>query len=59
MEQRFILKELSRYAIGTWADIIYRNALLYSGEEAFIYGGERVTFGHFSVPFGDGGNPSP
>jgi acyl-CoA synthetase (AMP-forming)/AMP-acid ligase II len=49
MRQRFILKELSRYAIGTWADIIYRNALLYSGNEAFIYGEERVTFGQFNA----------
>jgi acyl-CoA synthetase (AMP-forming)/AMP-acid ligase II len=49
MQQRLILKELSRYAIGTWADIIYRNALLYSENEAFIYGEERVTFGQFNV----------
>ncbi len=48
MKERLILRELSRYAIGTWADIIYRNALLYSGEEAFVYGQERITFAQFN-----------
>lgn len=28
--ERLILKELSRYRMGTWADIIYRNALLHA-----------------------------
>jgi acyl-CoA synthetase (AMP-forming)/AMP-acid ligase II len=46
---KFILKELSRYKIGTYADIIYRNALLYSDEEAFKYGSERVTFAQFNA----------
>ena len=44
MEPRFILRELSRYRIGTYADIIYRNALLYSNEEAFKCGSESLTF---------------
>ncbi|MGA2467136.1 MAG: class I adenylate-forming enzyme family protein [Thermodesulfobacteriota bacterium] len=48
MEERLILKELCRYAIGTWADIIYRNALLYSEYEVFIYGKERITFAQFN-----------
>ena len=43
-----ILKELSRYPIGTYADIIYRNALLYPNREAFIYGKERITFSEFN-----------
>ena len=43
MEQKFLLKELSRYRINTYADIIYRNALLYPHREAFIYGSERIT----------------
>src|SRR4030042_3091938 len=49
MAKRLILKELSRYKIGTYADIIYRNALLYSDEEAFVYGLERTTFAGFNT----------
>ena len=49
MHERLILKELCRYAIGTWADIIYRNALLYSDHEAFIYGKERITFAQYNA----------
>jgi acyl-CoA synthetase (AMP-forming)/AMP-acid ligase II len=44
-----ILKELSRYPIGTYADIIYRNALLYPNREAFVYGKERITFSEFNA----------
>jgi long-chain acyl-CoA synthetase len=44
-----VLKELSRYKIGTYADIIYRNALIYPDREAFICGSERVTFGEFNA----------
>ena len=44
MTGKFILKELTRYEINTYADIIYRNALLYSDEEVSKYGLERVTF---------------
>ncbi len=43
-----LLKELSRYRIGTYADIIYRNALLYPDKEAFVYGKERITFFQFN-----------
>jgi acyl-CoA synthetase (AMP-forming)/AMP-acid ligase II len=43
-----LLKELSRYPIGTYADIIYRNALLNSSKEAFVYGDRRVTFAEFN-----------
>jgi|GEM_PF-5491470 len=35
MTANYILKELCRYNTGTWADIIYRNALLYPNQEAF------------------------
>jgi acyl-CoA synthetase (AMP-forming)/AMP-acid ligase II len=49
MSKRFILRELSRYQIGTWADIIYRNALLFPEEEAFVYKTERVTFSRFNM----------
>ena len=48
MEEKLLLKELSRYVIGTWADIIYRNALLYPENEVFIYGKERITFAQFN-----------
>ena len=44
-----ILKELSRYKIGTYADIIYRNALMYPEREAFVYGKERITFSEFNA----------
>jgi long-chain acyl-CoA synthetase len=48
MEEKLILKELCRYVIGTWADIIYRNALLYPEYEVFIYGKERITFAQYN-----------
>jgi acyl-CoA synthetase (AMP-forming)/AMP-acid ligase II len=46
---KLLLKELCRYHIGTWADIIYRNALLYPEDEAFIYGKERITFAQYNA----------
>ena len=46
--EKFLLQELCRYAIGTWADIIYRNGLLYPEYEAFVYGKERITFAQFN-----------
>jgi len=49
MREKLVLKELCRYAIGTWADIIYRNALLYPEDEAFIFGKERITFAQFNA----------
>ena len=49
MMSGLILKELSRYKIGTFADIIYRNALLYPNQEAFVCGTERITFSEFNV----------
>src|SRR4030042_1676558 len=49
MAKRLLLKELSRYNIGTWADIIYRNALLYPNQEAFVYGATRITFAEFNI----------
>lgn len=48
MAKSLILKELSRYRIDTYADTIYRNALLYADSEAFIYGRERVTFSQYN-----------
>jgi len=49
MPDKLILKELCRYSIGTFADIIYRNALLHSDEEAFVYGSHRITFAKFNT----------
>ncbi|MBA7653635.1 Long-chain-fatty-acid--CoA ligase [subsurface metagenome] len=46
---KYILRELCRYKIGTYADVIYRNALLYADQEAFIYGSERITFAEFNA----------
>jgi long-chain acyl-CoA synthetase len=49
MEEKLLLKELCRYSIGTWPDIIFRNALLYPEQEAFISGKERITFVQFNA----------
>jgi long-chain acyl-CoA synthetase len=48
MSKKFILKELSRYSTGIYADIIYRNALLYADELAIKCGNESVSFGEFN-----------
>jgi len=48
MSPKFVLKELSRYPVGTYADIIYRNALLYSDRDAIKYGPEKITFAEFN-----------
>jgi long-chain acyl-CoA synthetase len=48
MSKKLILRELGRYPVGTYADIIYRNALLRADEEAFIYGQQRLTFSRFN-----------
>lgn len=47
--ETLILKELSRYPIGTWADIIYRNALLHGHRLAFVYGPQRITFFQYNA----------
>jgi acyl-CoA synthetase (AMP-forming)/AMP-acid ligase II len=48
MTTKLLLRELSRYQLGTFADIIYRNAILYPDSEAFVYGSERVSFKRFN-----------
>ncbi|MBU2498974.1 MAG: long-chain fatty acid--CoA ligase, partial [Proteobacteria bacterium] len=48
MRKKFFLKELSRYRVGTYADIVYRNALLYSDGMAFKCGEERISFSEFN-----------
>ena len=49
MTDKLLLKELSRYQLGTFADIIYRNALLHSQEEVFVCDNERITFFQFNL----------
>jgi acyl-CoA synthetase (AMP-forming)/AMP-acid ligase II len=49
MSDKFILKELCRYPRGTFADIVYRNALLHADEEAFVCGPQRITFAQFNT----------
>jgi long-chain acyl-CoA synthetase len=48
MSAKLVLKELSRYNVGTYADIVYRNALLYPDDLAFKCGLESVTFSDFN-----------
>jgi long-chain acyl-CoA synthetase len=45
---KLVLRELSRYQLGTFADIIYRNAILYPDSEAFACGSERMSFKRFN-----------
>jgi len=49
MSDKLILKELCRYSRGTFADIVYRNALLHSDDEAFVCGPQRITFAQFNA----------
>ena len=49
MPEKLVLKELSRYNMGTYADIVYRNAILHPDEEAFIYGEQRITFSRYNA----------
>ena len=48
MTRQFLLRELCRYPLGTFADLIYRNALLYPDCEAFVCGSERSSFAQFN-----------
>ncbi len=48
MEMKYLLQELSRYSLGTFADIVYRNAILYPDQEAFVCGPERISFRQFN-----------
>jgi acyl-CoA synthetase (AMP-forming)/AMP-acid ligase II len=48
MTTKLLLRELSRYKLGTFADVVYRNALLYPDSEAFVCGPERRRYGQFN-----------
>jgi acyl-CoA synthetase (AMP-forming)/AMP-acid ligase II len=49
MADKNILIELSRYKVGTFGDVIYRNALLRGNDIAFICGKERATFAEYNA----------
>lgn len=49
MTNRYLLKELCRYNIGTYADVIYRNALLFPDSEAFVYQSRRISFSDYNT----------
>ena len=48
MVKKFLLQELCRYSLGTFANIVYRNSILYPDREAFVCGAERVSFKQFN-----------
>jgi acyl-CoA synthetase (AMP-forming)/AMP-acid ligase II len=48
MADRHLMQDLCRYRVGTYADIITRNAVLYPDDEAFVYKSERITFGQYN-----------
>ena len=48
MSGKLTLKEFCRYQLGTFADIIYRNAILYPDSEAFVCGSERISYKRFN-----------
>ena len=43
-----LLKELSRHELGTYADVIYRHALLRPHDEALVYGDTRITWSEYN-----------
>ncbi|TET85676.1 MAG: long-chain-fatty-acid--CoA ligase [Desulfobacteraceae bacterium] len=49
MKGKLLLRELCRYQLGTFADIVYRNAILHSDDEAFVCGPQRITFAQFNA----------
>ncbi len=44
-----ILKELSRYQIGTFAYIIHRHSLLRPDKEAYVYEDQRLTYAEYNT----------
>ena len=42
------MQALCRYQVGTYADVINRNAILYPDDEAFVYQSDRITFGQYN-----------
>jgi acyl-CoA synthetase (AMP-forming)/AMP-acid ligase II len=49
MTAKNLLKELSRYNIGTFADIVYRQSLLRPDKVAYIYDKEQLTYDQFNA----------
>lgn len=48
MTNPYVLRELSRYSLGTFADIVYRNALLYPEKEAVVHGPRRLSYAAYN-----------
>jgi long-chain acyl-CoA synthetase len=48
MPVKYLLRELARYKIGTFAYIIHRHALLRPEKEAYVYGSERLTYAEYN-----------
>ena len=48
MSDRLTLKELSRYELGTFADVICTNAIFYPDHEAFVRGSKRISYKGFN-----------
>jgi len=48
MPEKYILRELSKYKIGTFAYIIHRHSLLRPDKEAYVYGSERLTYAEYN-----------
>jgi long-chain acyl-CoA synthetase len=46
---KLLLKELSRYKPGTWAEVLYRHSFYVSEEVALLYKGEKLTFAEFNL----------
>jgi long-chain acyl-CoA synthetase len=47
-KQNQIWKDLCRYGVGLWGDVIVRNAAFYPDREAFICADHRVTFKQYN-----------
>ncbi|OGO07829.1 MAG: hypothetical protein A2Y92_05905 [Chloroflexi bacterium RBG_13_57_8] len=44
-----ILKDLSRYNVGTFSDIVYRQSILRPDKIAYVYGQEQLTYAQFNA----------
>ncbi|MCK4790026.1 MAG: long-chain-fatty-acid--CoA ligase [Desulfobacteraceae bacterium] len=49
LTKKYLLQELCRYPLGTFANIVYRNAILFPDHEAFVCGSERISFKQFNA----------
>ena len=49
MVAEMILKDLSRYNVGTFSDIVYRQSILRPDKIAYVYGQEQLTYAQFNA----------